>query len=47
MQQREVWEQQTWPGIVRLAQAKDAMILFGDEAGFAQWGSELHLGTKG
>lgn len=36
---RTEWEQQTWPAIVRLAQAKDAMILFGDEAGFAQWGS--------
>lgn len=36
---RAEWEQQTWPAIVRLAQEKDAMILFGDEAGFAQWGS--------
>ena len=36
---RVVWEQETWPAIVRLAQEKDAMILFGDEAGFAQWGS--------
>lgn len=36
---RTAWEQETWPTIVRLAQEKDAMILFGDEAGFAQWGS--------
>lgn len=36
---RTEWEEQTWPTIVRLAQEKDAMILFGDEAGFAQWGS--------
>lgn len=36
---RAEWEEQTWPAIVRLAQEKDAMILFGDEAGFAQWGS--------
>lgn len=36
---RSVWEEQTWPTIWRLAQAKDALILFGDEVGFAQWGS--------
>lgn len=36
---RTEWEQETWPTIVRLAQEKGAMILFGDEAGFAQWGS--------
>ena len=36
---RVVWDQQTWPAIVRLAQEKGALILFGDEAGFAQWGS--------
>lgn len=36
---RAEWEQQTWPTIVRLAQEKNAMILFGDEASFAQWGS--------
>jgi transposase len=36
---RTEWQQQTWPTIVRLAAQKDALILFGDEAGFAQWGS--------
>jgi transposase len=36
---RAEWEQQTWPAIVRLAQEKGALILFGDEASFAQWGS--------
>jgi transposase len=36
---RVEWEQQTWPAIVRLAQEKSALILFGDESGFAQWGS--------
>jgi transposase len=36
---RAEWEQQTWPTILRLAQAKGALILFGDEASFAQWGS--------
>jgi len=33
------WEQKTWPAILRLAQEKRALILFGDEASFAQWGS--------
>jgi transposase len=36
---RTEWQQQTWPTIVRLAEQKGALILFGDEAGFAQWGS--------
>jgi transposase len=36
---RTTWEQQTWPEILRLAQEKQALILFGDEASFAQWGS--------
>jgi transposase len=36
---RRVWLEQTWPAIVRLAQQRRAMILFGDEASFAQWGS--------
>jgi transposase len=36
---RFAWQQQTWPEIRRLAQQKRALILFGDEASFAQWGS--------
>jgi hypothetical protein len=36
---RHTWESETWPAIVRLAKAKKALILFGDEASFAQWGS--------
>jgi transposase len=36
---QQVWLEKTWPEIKRLAQAKGAMILFGDEASFAQWGS--------
>ena len=36
---RTEWEQETWPEILRLAKEKNAMILFGDEASFAQWGS--------
>lgn len=36
---RSAWQQQTWPAIWRLAQQQDALILFGDEASFGQWGS--------
>jgi len=36
---RQHWLTETWPEIRRVAQAKQAMILFGDEASFAQWGS--------
>ena len=36
---QEKWMQETWPEIKRLAEAKGGMILFGDEASFAQWGS--------
>lgn len=34
-----VWLEQTWPEILRVAHEKQAVILFGDEASFAQWGS--------
>jgi transposase len=33
------WMEKTWPEIKQLAREKGAMILFGDEASFAQWGS--------
>jgi transposase len=36
---RQHWLTETWPEIRRVAQEKSAMILFGDEASFAQWGS--------
>jgi transposase len=34
-----LWLEETWPEILRVAQEKQAVILFGDEASFAQWGS--------
>jgi transposase len=37
--EQEEWMTKTWPEILRLAEEKKAMILFGDEASFAQWGS--------
>ena len=33
------WMQQTWPNILRIAHKLKALVLFGDEASFAQWGS--------
>ena len=36
---RKEWEEQTWPAILAQAEAKDTVILFGDEVSFAQWGS--------
>lgn len=34
-----IWLEETWPEILRLAKVRDAVIFFGDEVGFAQWGS--------
>jgi transposase len=36
---RQVWMEETWPTILQRAQKTGALILFGDEASFAQWGS--------
>lgn len=36
---RQAWVEQTWPAIVKQAQASGAVILFADEACFALWGS--------
>lgn len=38
-ERRRVWREETWPAIVRQARAQGALLLFGDEASFAQWGS--------
>jgi transposase len=38
-EKREQWLQQTWPEILRIAQQKQAYLLFGDEASFPQWGT--------
>jgi transposase len=34
-----LWLEETWPTILRQAKEKKAVILFGDEASFAQWGT--------
>jgi len=36
---RLAWLQDTWPAMVRAAKRCKGMILFADEASFAQWGS--------
>jgi transposase len=36
---RQHWLQQAWPRILRAAQRHNGLILFEDEASFAQWGS--------
>src|SRR5436305_12672153 len=33
------WRHQTWPTVLRKARQRKALLLFGDEASFAQWGS--------
>jgi transposase len=33
------WRQSRWPQILRQAKRQNALLLFGDEASFAQWGS--------
>ena len=36
---RQAWRTTTWPQILRLAQERQALLLFGDEASFPQWGT--------
>jgi transposase len=36
---RKAWRTTTWPQILRLAKARKALLLFGDEASFPQWGT--------
>ena len=36
---RVEWMSQTWPALLQRAKNSGALILFGDEASFAQWGS--------
>lgn len=36
---RKHWDQQRWPSILKRARQLGAVILFGDEVSFAQWGS--------
>lgn len=38
-EKRRQWRTQTWPHILRLRRERDALLLFGDEASFPQWGT--------
>jgi transposase len=38
-EKRKQWVEITWPNILKKAKQKNAVILFGDEVSFAQWGS--------
>ncbi len=38
-ERRRLWREQEWPAIRQAALARGALLLFGDEASFAQWGS--------
>lgn len=43
---RRAWRAYTWPKILRLAREKRALLLFGDEAGFPQWGTLTHTWAR-
>lgn len=43
---RQVWLDQTWPQIVTRARQRKALLLFADEASFAQWGSLSYTWAK-
>lgn len=45
-EQQAIWMSQRWPELLQLAKAKKAMLLFGDEASFAQWGSLSYTWSK-
>ena len=38
-ERRRRWREETWPAILAEAARRGALLLFGDEASFAQWGS--------
>ena len=45
-QKRQEWRTTTWPQLVRRAKERQALLLFGDEASFPQWGtSNVHVGA--
>ena len=39
VEQRHQWLTETWPALLTAARRRGALLLFGDEASFAQWGS--------
>ena len=45
-EKREEWLKTTWPQILDLAKQRQALILFGDEASFPQWGTLTYTWAK-
>ena len=45
-EKRKLWLEKKWPEILKLAEEKNAYILFGDEASFPQWGSLSYTWAK-
>ena len=45
-EKRQEWLAHIWPEVMGLAKAKDASILFGDEASFPQWGTLTYTWAK-
>lgn len=43
---RQEWLTQQWSDVLRVAKAKDAYVLFGDEASFPQWGTLTYTWAK-
>lgn len=43
---RKKWLRTAWPEILKIANEKDAYILFGDEASFPQWGTLSYTWAK-
>lgn len=43
---RHAWISQDWPQILKAAQKQKALLLFGDEASFPQWGSLSYTWAK-
>lgn len=45
-QHRAEWKARVWPSILKQARRRSAMILFGDEASFPQWGTLSYTWSK-
>jgi transposase len=45
-ERRRGWREETWPAILAEATRRGALLLFGDEAGFAPWGSPAYTWAR-
>ncbi len=44
--EQQQWMDETWPELLRQAKKRNALVLFGDECSFAQWGSLSYTWAK-